>query len=336
MPLYENLPVGQQTGEVLQDKTDWKTEKLRSGAVSLVMPTVKRQERIEDCSTLLKFAVDAQGSKRLYQANFCRDRMCPACQRRRSLKVFHQIKSVCSELLVRRPSTVFMMLTLTIPNIHESDLSEAITHMFKSWDRLTKRKEVKTILLGWFRSLEVTKEKKRDGYYHPHFHILLAVPSTALTKNYINQKRWLELWREATRQPEIMAVDIRRVRPSKKLSSLGVSDKNSEGGSSIESVVGAAAEVGKYATKPSDYLTQISPDQYVADKEIVSVLSVILKGRRIISFGGILKTILLELDQEDVDSDDVDLVNTGEDSDEIDAVIIQVFKWYSGHKSYIN
>jgi plasmid rolling circle replication initiator protein Rep len=336
MPLYENLPVGQQTGEVLQDKTDWKTEKLRSGAVSLVMPTIKRQERIDDCSTLLKFAVDAQGNKRLYQANFCRDRMCPACQRRRSLKVFHQIKSVCGELLARRPSTVFMMLTLTVPNVHESDLSRTLSHMFKSWDRLTKRKEVKKILLGWFRSLEVTKEKKRDGYYHPHFHILLAVPSIALTRNYIKQERWLELWREATRQPEIMAVDIRRVRPSKKLSSLGVSDKNSEGGSSIESVVGAAAEVGKYATKPSDYLTQISPDQYVADKEIVSVLSVILKGRRIISFGGILKTILLELDQEDVDSDDVDLLNTGDDSNEIDAIIIQVFKWYSSHKSYIS
>ena len=96
-----------------------------------------------------------------------------------------------------------------------------------------ERAEVKRGIKGFFRALEVTYNGDRDDY-HPHFHILLAVPSNYFTKNYITQNRWLELWRESTRYPEITQVDIRVIKPNKKR----------ENSTSIES---AAAEVGKYA-----------------------------------------------------------------------------------------
>ena len=335
MSVYDDLPKVYGTGEVLTDnRSDWKKEKLRSTAVSIVMLTEKRKQRMSDCSTALEFAADAEGNKRLHRANFCKDRMCPACQRRRSLKVFHQIKECCTSLLKERPSVQFLMLTLTIPNVSEDELSSSISHMFKSWDRLLKRKEFNRAVIGWFRSLEVTSEKKRSDYYHPHFHVLLAVPSYYFkTKGYITHGRWLELWQEATRQPEITQVDIRRVKPNRKQSLKGASEFNDQGGSSIEAISAASAEVGKYATKPSDYLKVISPDDYQADSNIVQVLAEALKHRRIIAFSKEFKRHLQN--NEEIDSDSVDLVHTGDEGSDIESVVVQIFRWHANHRIYI-
>lgn len=337
MSVYDNLPQVYGTGEVLQDsRTDWKREKLRSIAVSYVMPTEKRSERMSECSTSLEFAADRQGNKRLYRANFCKDRMCPSCQRRRSLKVFHQIQGVCTGILKERPSTCFLMLTLTVPNVHKDKLSETLTHMFDSWGRLSRRSDFKKAIFGWFRSLEVTVEKKRADHYHPHFHILLAVPSGYFKKKiYISQPRWLELWQEATRQPEITQVDVRRVKPSKRKQSQGATELNEQGGSSQEAIASASAEVGKYATKPGDYLEEVEQNEFRADGETVEVLAEALRGRRIIAFGGAMKEQLAKLESEDLNEDSADLVRVGEESSDIDAVVVQIFRWHSNHKSYI-
>lgn len=336
MSLYDDLPQVYGTGLLLEDRTDWQKEKLRSTAVSIVMPTEEREERMGWCSSVLKFAQDKTGQKRLTEANFCMDRMCPGCQRRRSLKVFHQVKGVCTALLQERPSTVFLLLTLTVPNVHKDDLSDKITHMFKSWHKLTKRVEFKKPIFGWFRSLEITKEKHRDDYYHPHFHVLLAVPSGYFKKKmYIKQGRWLELWQEATGQPEITQVDVRRIKPNKKATALGASDINPDGGSSLDAVAGAAAEVGKYATKPGDYLEQVALDEFVADRKTVEVLASALISRRIIAFGGELKRLLALLDETDLNDDAADLVHVGDNSSDIDAVVVHIYRWFSTHKSYI-
>ena len=101
--IYEDLPVFYDTGEILEDKTDWRTLKLKSSAVSHVMIGndkywLKRSERMLECGSILRFAVARTGDKRLISAQFCRDRMCPACQKRRSLAMFHQVKDVCLSL----------------------------------------------------------------------------------------------------------------------------------------------------------------------------------------------------------------------------------------------
>jgi len=325
MSLQHNPESVYGTGEVLSDgRTDWRKEKLRSTAVSEVMPTEKRQERMGECSTFLEFSVDSVGAKKLKRANFCKDRMCPACQRRRSLKVFHQIKRSCTALLQERPTAQFMMLTLTVPNVHKDDLDKTLKHMFKSWTRLIDRAEFKKAVLGWFRSLEITKEKRdRVDYYHPHFHVLIAVPAHYFkTKVYIKQSRWLELWQESTKQPEITQVDIRRVK----------SKNNDSENSDIKS---AAAEVGKYATKPGDYIHKYE-DSYIADESIVSVLSEVLKNKRIIAFGGALKSYLSDRENKDHEDDSSEnLVHVGDDSPEIEAVMTRIFRWHSSHRNYI-
>ena len=332
--VVKNLEIVQGTGEVLHDEiTDWRTHKLKSTAVSEVMAYEKRQKRMSECGNYLEFAVDAEGKKRLKQAYFCKDRMCPCCQKRRSLKAFHEVRDVCVEVLNRRPSVVFLLLTLTVPNVHESILDETVKHLFKSCGRLFRRAEVKRILLGWFRTLEITAEKNREGFYHPHFHILLAVPSHYFKVNYIKRDRWLELWQEATKQSEITQVDIRRVKPNKKR-------KRKEGETEEAAAIsGAAAEVGKYATKPSDYIEKVSEDEYKADGERVRVLADVLKSKKLITFGGLMKEVVVEQRLEKKRKKKVeegeDLINVGDNSDKIEAVMIEVYRWLSDVRQYV-
>ena len=83
--IYEDLPIIHGSGEILEDTTDWRTFKLKSTAVSHAMNYTDevRSERILDCGSLLAFGVSNSGEKRLIKAYFCKDRMCPACQKRR-------------------------------------------------------------------------------------------------------------------------------------------------------------------------------------------------------------------------------------------------------------
>lgn len=325
--VYQDLPVIHGTGEILKDsKTDWRVLKLKTVAVSKAFDQPEkywlgRSQRMFDCGSTLEFAVDPHGNKRLIRALFCRDRMCPSCQRRRSMAIFHQVKAVCQSAQKENPTLKYLLLTLTVPNIKADRLSDEVKHLTKSFDRLIKRAEVKRSVKGFFRALEVTYNGKRDDY-HPHFHVLLAVPSNYFAKNYINQNRWLELWRESTRYPEITQVDIRVIKPNRKR----------EGSSSIES---AAAEVGKYATKPSNYVCEMPDGNYLAHSKAVKELALGIRNKRLIAFGGILKEHHKKLNLQDVESDSVDLVHVGEENDTIEAVMVQVFRWNVGLRQYV-
>ena len=326
--VYQDLPVVHGTGEILQDsKADWRTLKLKSEAVSKAFDQPEkywaaRSQRMFECGSTLEFATDNHGNMRLVRALFCRDRMCPSCQKRRSMAIFHQVKAVCQSVQQVHPTMRYLLLTLTVPNVDADSLTDEIKHMTKSFKRLMERAEVKRSIKGFFRALEVTYNGDRDDY-HPHFHVLLAVPAGYFKKNYIKQSRWLELWQESTRYPQITQVDIRPIKPNPKR----------EGSTDIES---AAAEVGKYATKPSNYLCKAPNGEYVAWAKPVKDLAVGIRHKRLIAFGGILKEHHKLLQLEDVESDSVDLVHVGEDNDLIEAVMVQVFRWNVGLRQYVN
>lgn len=319
---YSSLPVITDTGECLEDgQIDWKTPKLKSLAVSSVMDNLKRSSNMASCGSCLLFAVGSSGEKRLYRANFCKDRMCPACQKRRSLVLFHQVRNICQSIQNENPTYKYLLLTLTVPNVKADRLPDELKHLMKSWDRLSKRKEFKTRIKGWFRALEITYNEKRDDY-HPHFHVLLCVPSNYFKKDYISHARWLELWQESTKYPNITQVDIRAIKPNPKRPE-------------SDAISSAAAEVGKYATKPSDYVGRTSGGGFRADKKVVNQLASALVRKRLIAFGGLMKEHAEKLKLADIESNEIDLINVDGDSETIDAVMVQVFRWNVGFGNYI-
>ena len=198
--------------------------------------------------------------KKLHGANSCKNRFCPVCAWRKARKNALKI-SILMQYLKEVEDKEFIFLTLTAPNVKADALNDEIKHYNQSFQRLMQRKEVKAAVKGYIRKLEVTYNKDRDDY-HPHFHVVLAVNKSYFTdKNYyINRNRWLELWQQATKNPSITQVDVRKVKHT---------DNKKE-----------VSEVAKYSAKDSDYLQE----QTVFDTFYKS-----LSGKRLIVYSGLFK-----------------------------------------------
>lgn len=277
----------------------------------------KRAEQIRDCGSILNFRACPDNHERfLTGANFCRAALCPMCMWRKGLLTAFQVCTVTETALERHPTLRFVFLTLTVPNVSGSELSDAIDHLIASHHRLFRRKQVKQAVKGTFRALEITYNTERDDY-HPHLHVLLAVNSNYFTKNYITRDDWLKLWQEATRDDSITQVDIRVVKAKKG-----------------QKMAGVAGEVGKYVTKPSALCDMKLGDEKRA--EVVTTLADAIHGRRLRGYWGMLKEIKRELKRAEVEqADDEELAKVTDKKQEnrctvcSQELMIEIYRWLS-------
>ncbi|MCE2233362.1 protein rep, partial [Streptococcus thermophilus] len=145
------------------------------------------------CGDTLQFIQNQDGNLKLYQAYFCKNKLCPMCNWRRSMKYSYQTSRIVDEAIKQSPKGRFLFLTLTVKNVEGKALNSTISQLTKSFDRLFKRAKVQRNLLGYLRSVEVT-HNENDNTYHPHIHVLMMVrPSYFQSKkDYITQKEWGE------------------------------------------------------------------------------------------------------------------------------------------------
>lgn len=310
-------------------KKKWPQYKKQSLAVSSAYRTFEGDasfsKRMEECGAWLRFLVCQSGhGMLLVAAIFCQCRLCSLCQWRRSLIMFYQVNELAHEHIKHYKSDIPLLLTLTVPNVPASELSERLGLMQKSWNRLMKRRSVKRVCRSWFRALEVTYNVNRDDY-HPHFHVLIMVPINYFAKQYdlyIDRDEWLKMWQEVTGIPEITQVDIRRVKKLRK-------------GTAIESV---AAEVAKYATKPGDYVRELSNGLCEANEKVVEVLHVALRRRRLVAFGGKFKEYRKQLKMQDVEQSDMVHISEKEETCHCricqSELVPEMYKWRLGLREY--
>ncbi|XZN17783.1 protein rep (plasmid) [Clostridium perfringens] len=294
---------------------DWEGKKLKNLelAESYKRLGLKKAYRVEECGTLLSFKKIDKELKKLFKANFCKDRLCPMCTWRRSMKIFGQVSKVMDRALEDKDYR-FLFLTLTVKNCAGEELPNEIDRMFKSLELLLKRKEVKSIVIGYFRGLEVTYNEECDTY-HPHFHIILMVNKSYFTQSvqYISQKKWTELWKDCLKVNYTPIVNVKAFKTASK-----------------EQTRKSICEVAKYTVKDNDYLFE---DIEMTDNT-VAILNNALKGRRLIAFGKEFRKIHKELNLDDAEKGD--LINTDVDDTirpEIEE-IIENYKWNFGVKQY--
>jgi len=258
--------------EVLKDKNEKLIDKCANKKKknpkfsSYIEPLVSKKltERIKECGDFLQMLADLTlENSKLHKASFCGNRFCPMCSWRVACKDSLEI-SILMEHLRKEENKEFIFLTLTTPNVKGAELDSSIRSYNKSFERLMKRKEVKNIVKGYIRKLEVTynadKTSKSYDTYHPHFHVVIAVGKSYFTsRNYINHDRWLNLWREATGDFSITQVDIRKAK----------SNDYKE-----------VYELAKYSAKDTDYLI---------NREVFTVFYKALKGKQVLVFSGLFK-----------------------------------------------
>lgn len=242
-------------------------------------------ERVANCSQVLEFARDppTQNGKqklKLKHVWFCRVRHCPVCQWRRSLMWQVRIYQALPLLIADYPETRFLFLTLTIKNCQVSQLRHTLLTMAKAWQRLSQLNIWPAI--GWVRSVEITRG--RDGSAHPHYHCLLMVPPAYFKADYLKQNDWAELWQQSLRINYRPVVDVRVVRPERRLASGRVIPAS-------WNIWGAVVEILKYAVKPSDM---------VRDHRWFLMLVDEVHKTRAVATGGVLKKYIKERKKENL------------------------------------
>lgn len=369
-----NFLVDSDTGEVfliLSDKSStgkerpWREHKQENETVEKVYRQLadkseaerdywsSRADRLCSCGCHLRFNLYSDGNggimKKIKNAESCRVRLCPLCSWRRSIKIQAHMRKIL-DYMAQNGNYEFILVTLTVPNCEGSDLSDTITHLMKSFQRLSQTKAFRKAVVGWYRGLEIThnlakykfrwskrKGKKVRVYiydengeripntsfdtYHPHFHLVLAVKKSYFTsRDYISHDKWLEMWRNATRNYDITQVDVRKIKP-----------KNSDlqtGSSFADMIMSAVLEVAKYTVKSEDY---VNPNDWDMSCKSVAVLDPALHNRRLVAYGGIMKDIHEKLNLDD--EIDGDLIEDGEtpNSDPIGEVCAV---WHTGYQQY--
>ena len=264
-------------------------------------------EKIKQCGNYLEFAlkehqITKDSKKKLAGANFCKNRFCPMCNWRRIRNITGQLKDAFS-VIQEKQKVAVLFLTLTISNPDVKDLKSAIAKMNKAFNEMTRTKRFKNAILGYFKSIEILGDKTPKGQAHPHFHILLIVKENYFKKSdYINQKEFLQMWRDATKNRNITQVDIRRI-------------KSKDG--NFSDIDSAIIETVKYAVKHTELVKRSNEDFYYLYTQT--------KNLRFISAGGILKEHLnlIKIDE--------DLINLKKENEALWIEICRlIYTWQNG------
>ncbi len=268
--------------EVLDLKDYEKYKKLSLKVSDLFKSDDELSERgvlIEHCGDLIQF----DDTNTLVSANFCRQRLCPNCQRRNSLKLYSKYKQIETELTKR--GFAFLHLVLTVKNCSSDELTNTIKLLYDSSSRFFKEKSIKQGFKGALRCLEVSYNRSNCDF-HPHLHCLIAVKKSYFTSRYyLNREKITEIWKKCLKSDYIPQVWVTKC------------DDN------------ALAEVVKYAVKPLELTTSDTVRLFV-----LKTLFYGLHSRRLLQTYGIIKEVAKELNI-DLSEDSIDECQT--ESDEI-------------------
>lgn len=298
-----------------------------------------KARRVSECANYTEFQrhdPDGQHSGpwlTLHTANFCRNRLCPMCGWRRSLKMGSQAREVVAEAnrqKVSRDGVAFkwLLVTFTVKNVTGPELGRTIDQLHKAAHNMAKTKRWKAAVKGWLRATEITHntDVKSASFdtFHPHLHFLLCVNSRYFkSADYIPQKEWKAMWERAAGLDYDSQVNVKAVKDLE-------NDPTKE---SKTSLGGALAEVTKYVCKPQGVVTWENPEMAV---RTVLVLDRMLDGRRLTSWGGVLKAAAAKLKLDSIENGD--LVHVESESEDKDANAIAdyvAFNWSVGVSDYL-
>jgi len=266
----------------------------------------KWAERTDSCANWLDFMWSEPNLKtgeiflKLFNASFCRVRTCPICQWRKSLKhkarLLDRLPIIENEYINSR----WLFLTLTVRNCYIQDLKNTIQSMNKGFANLKKQKKWKA--LGWIKTIEVTRGSNNSA--HPHFHILLHMPNSYFSRNYISKMKWVEIWQKCMQLNYAPNLDIRIVKP------------NGKGKNALTSAI---AEIAKYTTKPKTFIN--NPNWFIQYSSQIHRM-------RLVDTGGSLRGILSN------DYDDLIIIDE-ENKKEDDSKNLDLrFNWDRNSKHY--
>ena len=164
-------------------KNQYFSKMLAQNLTKLESPLNKGYRRtLFDCGGL----IIQEGQK--LTSKYCNARWCNTCNRIRTAKLLNGYQ---------KPLQAFAepyFVTLTIPNVSEFDLKDAIKSMLRSFQLIVRSRRRLTPING-IRKLECTINAETDTY-HPHFHVLVDGEENAkyLISEWLKRYELAESW----------------------------------------------------------------------------------------------------------------------------------------------
>lgn len=188
------------------------------------------------CSDTVSFVVDGDGVPNIKNIFFCKEKYCPTCAKRKSLRAFANGMRL-AEYLGKDYS--FIHLVLTIQNCTIDELRNTIKKLNTKSSELFRSSLCKGIFKGILRNLEITVNFD-TGLFHPHLHCLVAVNHSYFTsRNYISTKALRHAWADLIGQTDSVVYMKKITEPEK-----------------------AIAEICKYCVKPFDISESFRAAEY--------------------------------------------------------------------------
>lgn len=266
----------------------WMEKKQASKAISAKLIAIKkygRAYRMQTCAEEIKIQFCPKcGTKHVLRANLCRDRFCPICVWRLSMKRFANMVQIVQGLREEHPAAIWEFCTLTVANCQPKFLKITLDEMARAWNCIWSRRTTKDKpILGWARSLEITYNNQTKTF-HPHYHILLLWADNHVPSE--TELHWLEnTWRDTVQlRTTKSAQDSKIVHPRLEINAdryeiiPGLSSQDTD---DVQQVTKSVLETYKYSVK--------SKDLELMPVYIFRILDELLKGRHMTAFGGIVK-----------------------------------------------
>lgn len=337
----DNLEVVVGTGEVLVDVNsrgkdrNWGLKKTKNVKMSEILALANKiqekdtgapllsesvTQRFDDCGSWLLFNHYEDNTKTLDKANFCKHRLCPMCNWRKSIKLFGQTSEIVAAILADKKAR-FLFVTFTIENVKGDKLPDALNKMNEAFKWLFQKSKtyapaerLKKNVMGYMKAVEITYNPVRDDY-HPHIHCIVEVKPSYFDKGYLTHEDWRNLWKGAMHMDYEPMVNVKTI-------------KNENGGVDA----GAVAEVAKYPVKVDGLLTIEDIDKAAGAAVTLCTVS---KNRRFVTFGGDFRTYAKKLKLDDVN--DGDLVHVETDEAQKNGAVYQTLWTYNARFGvYIN
>lgn len=296
----------------LDEWREKKTENIRISERMRDAGFITRAYRMRECATIINNKICPEcGKSYISSANLCRDRFCPTCAWRLSVRRFANMCDVLDHISNLEQYTAGF-LTLTVENCKPDQLRMTIEKMTEDFNRLMCRPAIKKNIVGWARSLEVTANTKRFTF-HPHFHIIILFDKVIDEGKY--NAFFKEAWKKAARLPYSPITDFRLI----------TKPRHDDGGKGSK-IYKAVLETFKYAVKSKDML-EMPVGMF---RSLVNALD----GVRMVGYGGLIRKMRAALNK-DEDKEIEEGETIGVDKCECGERLVEIaMEWSFGESKY--
>lgn len=262
-----DMKPGRQKWKVKKERAQIMADKLQA------IGEVARAGRMRMCATyIVGKECPSCGQIHVEYTKLCRDRLCPLCQWRLSMRRFATMYTIVDGLQTAYPESQWQFVTLTLRNCQPEDLGRTIDQMSAAWNKIASNPVFKEFYRGWARSLEITYNPTTNTL-HPHYHILL-MQNSRFGGKYV-QRSWCRLLKSATSAEAQCTETI-----------------DMTAGDEINT--DAILETYKYAFKSDE----------IADMPLSVFRALVkgIKGRRLVAFGGKVKEFAKQCELSPIDT----------------------------------